>query len=56
MSKISEKRTSLLQFIEEQIIGPGANGTTYARLNNLNNISEPINSSEEIIVFIILVV
>jgi len=49
MSKISEKRASLIQFIEEQVIGPGANGITYARLNNINNLKEPINYSEEII-------
>jgi hypothetical protein len=49
MSKISEKRESLLEFIEEQIIGPGANGITYSRLNNINNLTKPINYSDEII-------
>ena len=49
MSKITEKRDSLLQFVEEQIIGPGANGITYSRLKNINNLSQPINYAEEII-------
>jgi hypothetical protein len=49
MSKIREKRDSLLQFVEEQIIGPGANGITYSRLKNINNLSQPINYTEEII-------
>ena len=49
MSKITEKRDSLLQFVEEQIIGPGANGITYSRLKNINNLSQPINYTEEII-------
>ena len=49
MSKISAKRQSLLKFIEEQIIGPGANGITYSRLKNIHNLSNPINYSEEII-------
>lgn len=49
MSKLSNKRAALIQFIQEQIIGPGANGITYARLNNKNDLSEPKNYSNEII-------